>query len=88
MPARPITRAKTAGSTNKRGQGGGGQPADDGPAERGRLVAALAEAQGHRHHAGDHGAARHQDRPDASLRAPRPRPRGRSSRRPAPARRR
>ena len=48
----------------------GDQAADDGPAERGGLLAPFAEAQGHRHHAGDHRAAGHQDRPQRGRRRP------------------
>ena len=53
---RPMTRANTAGRTSSVASVDGGQPADHRPAERGGLLAALAQAQRHRHHAGDHGA--------------------------------
>ncbi len=53
----------------QRRDGRGDQAADDRPAQRGRLLAALAQAQGHRHHAGGHGAAGHEDRPQPAQRA-------------------
>ena len=63
-PAAPAHHHGEHGRQDQqRGQRGGDQAADDGPAQRGGLLAALAQAQRHRHHAGDHGAAGHQDRP-------------------------
>ena len=48
--------------------------ADDRPAQGGGLLAPLAQGQGHRHHAGEHGEAGHQDRPKPALGARRPPP--------------
>src|SRR5439155_5998976 len=47
------------------GQGRERQPADDDAAERGVLLAALAEAEGHRQHAEDHRERGHDDRAEA-----------------------
>src|SRR5713226_5301507 len=58
------TTAKQAvhdGHEEQRGERRHGQAADDGAAERGVLLAPLAEAERHRQHADDHGEGGHQD---------------------------
>src|SRR6185437_12804041 len=43
------------------------QTADDGPAERGVLLAAFAQPERHREHADDHGERGHQDRAQTDI---------------------
>ena len=57
--------AKTQGKRNESGQGRGGEAADHGASQGSGLLATLAEANGQGHHAGDHGRAGHEDRPQA-----------------------
>ena len=83
VPARPWTSGEDGRQHEQRRERRGDQAADDGPAQRGRLLAALAQAQGHRHHAGDHGAAGHQDRPEPAPAPPRRAAVGRAA--PSPA---
>ena len=64
----PVTSAKMVGSTVSVATGCRDQAADDRPGQRGCLLAAFAPTQSHRHHAGHHGATRHEDRPQAALR--------------------
>src|SRR5262249_32888184 len=54
-----LDEREDGGQHDQRGEGRGGETADDRAAERCRLLPALAPARRHRHHAGDHGATRH-----------------------------
>ena len=63
-PARsfPIREsAQRRGDEKKRGDGGAKQSADDRAAERRILLAPVAKAESHRHHADDHGQSGHDD---------------------------
>src|SRR5439155_13862425 len=66
-PARPASmdHGKNAWHKEERGEGGKNQPADYRAAKRRVLLAAFAEAHGHRHHSNDHRERGHQYRPDA-----------------------
>ena len=57
----PRSRRVNDGHEEERGEGGQGQAADDGPAQRGVLLAAFAQAQGHGQHADDHRQGGHDD---------------------------
>ena len=74
-PAPACSDGEDGGEDGQGGQGRGRQAADDGAPQGRRLLAPLAPAQGHGDHAGDHGATRHEDRPEPS---PRPRQGGRA----------
>ena len=65
----PGCNANTDGRTRQRRQRRDRESADHGAAEGGGLLAAFAETERHRHHAGDHREARHQDRPQPAARA-------------------
>src|SRR5881409_721254 len=58
----PAKHAVDHRHEEERGEGREREPADDDAAERGVLLAALAEAEGHRQHAEDHRERRHDDR--------------------------
>ena len=62
---RPCTMRKHRRHEEERRDGREYQPADDGAAERGILLTALAEAERHRDHADDHGGRRHDHRAQA-----------------------
>src|SRR5262249_26790304 len=60
---------KDGWQNNQRGDRRGSQPADGGAAQGSGLLADLTETDGQWDHAGDHGAARHQDRPGPAAHA-------------------
>src|SRR5690242_7172352 len=66
-PSSPASmdHGKNAGHEEERGEGGENQPTDYCAAKRRILLAAFAEAHGHRHHSNDHCECGHQYRPDA-----------------------
>ena len=61
-----MNHGENARHKKERRERGEKQAADDGAAERSVLLAAFAEAEGHGHHADDHGESGHDDRTDAN----------------------
>src|ERR1700742_4209299 len=64
-PLLPMHQAKYHGHEHQRGDSSKNQTAHDGAAKRRVLLAAFAEAKGHRRHADNHGQRRHKHRAEA-----------------------
>src|SRR4029434_5126326 len=63
--APPVENAKHRRDKNQRSSRGTQQTTDDGPPERGVLLAAFAQSKGHGNHADDHGEGGHEHRAKA-----------------------